>query len=41
MNPFANEKSESAKLSGPLQKAELAEQPISKRLGIPVEQIDI
>ncbi|WP_339709246.1 molybdopterin cofactor-binding domain-containing protein [uncultured Kriegella sp.] len=41
MNFFADVKSDSAKLSGPLQKAELTEQAISARLGIPVEQIDI
>ncbi|WP_281540738.1 xanthine dehydrogenase family protein molybdopterin-binding subunit [Maribacter aestuarii] len=41
MNFFADVKSDSAKLSGPLQKAELTEQAISARLGIPIEQIDI
>lgn len=41
MNFFADVKGDSAQLSGPLQKAELTEQAISVRLGIPVEQIDI
>jgi CO/xanthine dehydrogenase Mo-binding subunit len=41
MNFFADVKNDSAKLSGPLQKAELTEQAISARLGIPVEKIDI
>ena len=41
MNFFANVKNGKAELSGPLQKAELTEQTISARLGIPVEQIDI
>lgn len=41
MNFFADVKSDSAKLSGPLQKAELTEQAISARLGIPIEKIDI
>ncbi|WKK65692.1 xanthine dehydrogenase family protein molybdopterin-binding subunit [Lutimonas zeaxanthinifaciens] len=41
MNFFADVKEDSAKLSGPLQKAELTEAAISKRLGIPVEKIDI
>lgn len=41
MNFFADVKEDSAQLSGPLQKAELTEQTLAKRLGIPVEQIDI
>ncbi len=41
MNFFADVKSDSAQLSGPLQKAELTEQAVAKRLGIPVEQIDV
>ena len=41
MNFFADVKEDSAQLSGPLQKAELTEQTIAKRLGIPVEKIDI
>ena len=41
MNFFADVKENSAHLSGPLQKAELTEQAISERLGIPVEKIDI
>lgn len=41
MNFFADVKRDSAQLSGPLQKAELTEQAISARLGIPVEKIDI
>jgi len=41
MNFFADVKEDSARLSGPLQKAELTEQAISERLGIPVEKIDI
>ncbi|AZQ59907.1 xanthine dehydrogenase family protein molybdopterin-binding subunit [Maribacter sp. MJ134] len=41
MNFFADVKSDSAQLSGPLQKAELTEQAISVRLGIPIDKIDI
>ena len=41
MNFFAHVTAESAKLIGPLQKAELTEQTLSARLGMPVEQIDI
>ena len=41
MNFFADVKSDSALLSGPLQKAELTEQALSARLGIPVEKIDL
>lgn len=41
MNFFANVKNGKAELSGPLQKAELTEQTLSARLGIPVEKIDI
>lgn len=41
MNFFADVKSDSAQLAGPLQKAELTEQALSARLGIPVEKIDI
>ena len=41
MNFFADVKNESARFSGPLQKAELTEQALSARLGIPVENIDI
>lgn len=41
MNFFADVKSDSAQLTGPLQKAELTEQALSARLGIPLEQIDI
>ncbi len=41
MNFFAHVTSESAQLIGPLQKAELTEQTLSARLGMPVEQIDI
>ncbi|MEZ5040215.1 MAG: molybdopterin cofactor-binding domain-containing protein [Saprospiraceae bacterium] len=41
MNFFAHVTSEKATLIGPLQKAELTEQALSARLGMPVEQIDI
>ena len=41
MNFFADVKNGKAELAGPLQKAELTEQTISARLGIPVENIDI
>jgi len=41
MNFFADVKEDSAKLSGPLQKAELTEHALSAKLGIPVERIDI
>jgi len=41
MNFFADVKQGKAELSGPLQKAELTEQAISARLGIPVEDINI
>ena len=41
MNFFADVKASSAKFSGPLQKAELTEQALSARLGIPLENIDI
>ena len=41
MNFFAHVTSDKAELVGPLQKAELTEQTLSARLGIPVEQIDI
>ena len=41
MNFFADVKNEKAELIGPLQKAELTEQTLSSRLGIPVENIDI
>ena len=41
MNFFAHVTSEKAELIGPLQKAELTEQTLSARLGMPVEQIDI
>ena len=41
MNFFADVKKDKAQLSGPLQKAELTEQTISARLGIPVENINI
>lgn len=41
MNFFADVKNGKAELSGPLQKAELTEQTLSARLGIPVENIDI
>lgn len=41
MNFFADVTAEKAELIGPLQKAELTEQTLSARLGIPVENIDI
>jgi len=41
MNFFAHVTSEKAELTGPLQKAELTEQTLSARLGIPLENIDI
>ena len=41
MNFYADVKNNKAELSGPLQKAELTEQTISARLGIPIENIDI
>jgi CO/xanthine dehydrogenase Mo-binding subunit len=41
MNFFAHVTPEKAELIGPLQKAELTEQAVSARLGMPVEQIDI
>ena len=41
MNFFAHVSADKAVLKGPLQKAELTEQTLSFRLGIPVEQIDI
>lgn len=41
MNFFAHVTSDKAVLIGPLQKAELTEQAVSARLGIPVENIDI
>lgn len=41
MNFFADVKDGKAELIGPLQKAELTEQTVSARLGIPVENIDI
>jgi isoquinoline 1-oxidoreductase beta subunit len=41
MNFFAHVTSEKAELIGPLQKAELTEKTLAKRLGIPVENIDI
>ncbi|MBT8308017.1 MAG: molybdopterin-dependent oxidoreductase [Maribacter sp.] len=41
MNFFADVKEDSAQLSGPLQKAELTEQTLAARLGMPVERIDI
>ncbi|GJM28942.1 MAG: isoquinoline 1-oxidoreductase subunit beta [Cyclobacteriaceae bacterium] len=41
MNFFAHVTAEKATLKGPLQKAELTEQTLSARLGIPVENIDI
>ena len=41
MNFFADVKNGKAELAGPLQKAELTEQTISARLGIPVEAISI
>ncbi len=41
MNFFANVKDGKAKLRGPLQKPEFTEVTLSKRLGIPLENIDI
>lgn len=41
MNFFADVRNGSANLEGPLQKPELTEQALSKRLGIPIENIDI
>nr|WP_293164708.1 molybdopterin cofactor-binding domain-containing protein [Allomuricauda sp.] len=41
MNFFAHVTNDRATLKGPLQKPELTEQAVSKRLGIPVENIDI
>ena len=41
MNFFADVRDGKAEFAGPLQKAELTEQTLSARLGIPVEQIDI
>ena len=41
MNFFADVRDGKALLMGPLQKPELTEQTLSKRLGIPVENIDI
>ena len=41
MNFYADVKDGSALFAGPLQKAELSEQTISARIGIPVENIDI
>lgn len=41
MNFFADIKDGKAQLIGPLQKAELTEQTLSARLGIPIEDIDI
>ena len=41
MNFFAHVTADGAKLEGPLQKPELTEQTLSKRLGMPVENIDI
>ena len=41
MNFFADVQNGKAELIGPLQKAELTEQTLSARLGIPVENIDI
>ena len=41
MTFFADVSDGSAKLSGPLQKAELTERAVSERLGIPLENIDI
>jgi isoquinoline 1-oxidoreductase subunit beta len=41
MNFFAHVTSEKAELIGPLQKAELTEKTLARRLGIPVENIDI
>ncbi|MDC3253545.1 molybdopterin-dependent oxidoreductase [bacterium] len=41
MNFFADVKNGKAELIGPLQKAELTEQTLSSRLGIPIENINI
>ncbi len=41
MNFFAHVKEDSARLSGPLQKAELTEHTLAARLDLPVEKIDI
>lgn len=41
MNFFADVTNNKAELIGPLQKAELTEQAVAARLGIPLEQIDI
>jgi CO/xanthine dehydrogenase Mo-binding subunit len=41
MNFYADVKANSAELIGPLQKAELTEQTLSSRLGIPLENIEI
>lgn len=41
MNFFAHVTSDKAEVIGPLQKAELTEQTLSARLGIPLENIDI
>ncbi len=41
MNFFADVKDDSAKLAGPLQKAELTEQALASRLGLPVDKIAI
>lgn len=41
MNFFADVRPDKAELIGPLQKAELTEQTLSARLGIPIEKIDI
>lgn len=41
MNFFAHVTADKAEMIGPLQKAELTEQALSARLGIPVENIDI
>jgi isoquinoline 1-oxidoreductase subunit beta len=41
MNFFADVTADKAELAGPLQKAEMTEQTLSARLGMPVEQINI
>ncbi len=41
MNFFADVKDGKAELIGPLQKAELTEQTVAARLGIPIENIDV
>jgi len=41
MTFYANVTEEKAELAGPLQKAELTQQAVSARLGMPVEKIDI